>query len=316
MLEYGEPISIEVLPEIPTKYPTIDDLVDVPKTFANKIIKSIKNEGLYKRYGVKPSKSFLINGLPGTGKTFTMKALNNTINNDLTGFITTPEDVREAIDLFDVKFVKYDVGEYGTAFINRGSRIIQTFFDKAFQYSLDSPVVIEIDEADAILSSRSLDTHSEDRKNLETLMKNLQVANDTDGIYVVLMTNLKKYIDPAVLRAGRIDKHYIFPLPDENARKELFQHIIDTKNKNANYKIIRKYDLNKLSKLTDNFSYADISSVIEKSLENKVEEFIDKRKQLKADYRGFITEKGLEEEIEKHKNEFGIESGSDSKFII
>ena len=42
------------------------------------------------------------------------------------------------------------------------------------------------------------------------------------GIFVIATTNRPDMIDPAVLRTGRIDKHIFVPLPDHDARKEMF----------------------------------------------------------------------------------------------
>lgn len=42
------------------------------------------------------------------------------------------------------------------------------------------------------------------------------------GIFVIATSNRPDKIDPAVLRTGRIDKQIYVPLPDLDARKEMF----------------------------------------------------------------------------------------------
>ena len=37
------------------------------------------------------------------------------------------------------------------------------------------------------------------------------------------MTNRKDMIDPAILRAGRLEVHLEISLPDENGRKQIFE---------------------------------------------------------------------------------------------
>lgn len=52
-----------------------------------------------------------------------------------------------------------------------------------------------------------------------SLMNNLG-----DGVIVVGATNNPEWIDPAILRAGRIDNHFALTLPDASARAEILQY--------------------------------------------------------------------------------------------
>ncbi len=296
----------------PSDYPKREDVVGVGKQFLDDIIINIQQSDLFEHVGIQPNKIYLLEGPPGTGKTFSVDALNNTLNErfyrEATIYNKLTEEQAEKIKppQPQVYFFPYDTGNYGTAFINRGSRIVQAFFNILYLYALKGKKVVAVmDEADSILTSRrrSIQGTREDTKVLETFMKNLQEAHDTQNIYVILMTNYRQVIDEAVLRAGRIDQKYVFELPDYQARKNLFKRKIDTINEKAGYKVIRQYDLNHLARITEGYNGADIVTIIEKAIRKRCYEVAKKRtnKIIPALY---ITQKRLEKEIEQHTRLF------------
>ena len=63
-------------------------------------------------------------------------------------------------------------------------------------------------------------------------------------------------IDPTILRAGRLDKKYYVGVPDETARKALFELYL----KNRPYDFGLDYD--ELSELTKNYVSADIQLIV------------------------------------------------------
>lgn len=320
-MELGEPIAVYVSPEAPKTYPTIDDLVGIAKEFANDVVEGIEHKDTYKRYGLTPNKSFFLNGAPGTGKTFALKALNNTFNKTLATLIEegamTTKDIEDTLN-YQVAMVSYDIGDYGTAYVNRGSRIIQEFFNQVYNMSYGCPVIIQLDEADALLASRTLNTYNtgEDKKNLETLMKNLQIANDMPDVYVVMMTNLKEFVDDAVLRAGRVDKHYTLGLPDYQIRKQLFNKIITNRDEKCEYSMFRGIDYDKLAELSKDFTPADIASVVDNSVRTKVKDIIRKEKETNAEIHGYVTQSQLEDRIKEHRKEFKPEEDDVDKYIL
>jgi len=103
---------------------------------------------------------------------------------------------------------------------------------------LGKSVLVSVDEADSLFISRKgkVQSHSEDRKVLDTLMKNIQTAHDTENVYVTLMTNLSEDMDDASLRAGRIDRRIKLQLPNKEERGLAYEHAINQANDRANYK--------------------------------------------------------------------------------
>ena len=76
------------------------------------------------------------------------------------------------------------------------------------------------------------------------------------GIFIIGATNYPHMIDPAILRAGRIEKKYYVGAPDKEARKALFKLYLSK----------RPYDFgldySKLADLTENYVSADIELII------------------------------------------------------
>ena len=298
----------------PKDEPKIEDLVGEAKRFADDFILALVAKDSFINAGVLPDKSFLLEGEKGTGKTYSIEALNNTLNSDFNAkyaryvdeVLSAGKD-KKAIKrvkkpTLNVYFFPYDVGTYGTAYINRGSRIAEAFFNVAMQYAEKAPSVIVIDEADAVLGKRGGEIHStgEDYKLLETFMKKMQEAHDKPDTYVVLMTNFREMIDSAVLRAGRIDKKYIFHLPDATAREELFRKQIFKIRKRAGYKVFRDIDYDSVVAESEGFNNADIVSVVEQAVKERVREKYNGKPANKI----YISTKRLVDTIRDYNEQF------------
>lgn len=50
------------------------------------------------------------------------------------------------------------------------------------------------------------------------------LSNLGDGVVVIGATNFPEWIDPAILRDGRLENHFELPLPDQKLRAEILQH--------------------------------------------------------------------------------------------
>jgi transitional endoplasmic reticulum ATPase len=72
---------------------------------------------------------------------------------------------------------------------------------------------------------------------------------------VIATTNRPDKIDPAVLRTGRIDKHVYVPLPDFEARREMFSLHLQGRP-------LGEIDYDKLAQMTEGYIASDISYVV------------------------------------------------------
>ncbi len=77
------------------------------------------------------------------------------------------------------------------------------------------------------------------------------------NIFIVATTNRPDKIDPAVLRTGRIDKQVYVPLPDKEARREMFAIHLDGRPYDKEH-----LDFDKLADLSEGFIASDIAYVV------------------------------------------------------
>ena len=299
-------------PTLPDGYPLKEDVVGEARKFIDDFQENLYGKNVYNVLGINSDKTYLIEGKPGLGKTLGVKAINNTLNRHITKRLEDryidEGETEDSISLseFNILLFEYDIGKYGTAYINMGSKTIQNFFDNAFNYArLGKPVLVSVDEADSLFTSRKskVQAHSEDRKVLDTLMKNIQLAHDSENIYVTLMTNLSEDMDDASLRAGRIDRRIKLELPNKEERRLAYEHAINKANDRANYKVIRTSNVNSLSNISEGFNYADIFQSVESALRIKAKDLI--RTKTKGVVRaGYIQQSSLEKAILSHKDSF------------
>jgi len=124
----------------------------------------------------------------------------------------------------------------------------------------NKPSIIFIDEVDSLCSSRS-DNESESARRIKTefLVQMQGVGNDVDGILVLGATNIPWVLDAAIRR--RFEKRVYIPLPDQNARKDMFKlQVGDTPNS------LQEENYRSLAEKTEGYSGHDISIVVRDAL--------------------------------------------------
>jgi len=261
------------------------------KTKLEDIILPMQNNMVYACMGVDIPKSFLFYGPPGTGKTYTATAIGQSLANQTEK---------------KVGFMKYDIGTMGTAYINMGSVNMQYFFDSGKAILEQVPdiehIIYFFDEIDSLLSHRgSINQSKEDNKLCETFMKNLQYINDRGENEIIIgATNFLDGLDTASIRSGRFNEKLEFKLPDEEHRTALISNYLEAQNKRVGYKVFRKYNVEELVSISNNFNCADVDLCIKNSLKEKI------RQELRNKPKGiipawYVTQKGLKEEFEKLK---------------
>lgn len=163
-----------------------------------KVIFMIQNKELAEQYRITPPNGMLLYGPPGCGKTFFAEKFAEETN-------------------FNFMLVKSS--DIGSSLVHGTEAKIQKLFSKAEK---NSPIVLCFDEFDALVPIRG--AHGSEYQSGEVNEFLAQMNNCAKkGIFIIATSNRPDKIDPAILRTGRIDKQVFVPLPDKEARKEMFK---------------------------------------------------------------------------------------------
>lgn len=232
----GSPInelkSSEVLQTSDTK---LDDIIglDEAKDELKIIISLIKNTIEGNDLGAKIPHGILLSGPPGVGKTMIAKAVSNAAG---------------------VPFISMSGSDFQEIYVGTGAKHVRELFSLARK---NAPCIIFIDEFDAIGTSReSASVHSEDRRTINALLKEMDGFKSLDQVFVIAATNHPETLDPAIVRSGRFDREItIRPPASWHVRKELFKHYLKDK------KIAEDVNIDSLAKTLSGFTGADIAYV-------------------------------------------------------
>jgi len=121
------------------------------------------------------------------------------------------------------------------------------------------PCIIFMDEIDAIGGRRFSEGTSADREIQRTLM---ELLNQLDGFdylgktKIIMATNRPDTLDPALLRAGRLDRKIEIPLPNEVGRLEILKIHASGVAKDG------EIDFESVVKMSDGLNGADLRNVV------------------------------------------------------
>lgn len=203
------------------------------KTYlSQRVIFVIKNKERVEKYKLTAPNGMLLYGPPGCGKTFVAEKFA-----EETGF----------------NFILVKSSDLASSFIHGSQEKIAQLFKQAEK---NAPVVICFDEFDALVPDRSNPGAQYSAGEVNEFLSQLNNCSKR-GIFVVGTTNRPDKIDPAVLRTGRIDKQVYVPLPDKEARKEMF--LLHLQGRPYAEDTI---DAEKLSELSEGFIASDIAYVV------------------------------------------------------
>lgn len=151
-----------------------------------------------------------------------------------TGKTTLAETFADAIARrhgIDVRVKRLSLRARGSGAVGEMTRLIGTAFDVVLREARAAgpgrPVVLVIDEADALAQSReAAQMHHEDRAGVNALTRGIsQVASERLGVLVIMCTNRAAALDPAIRR--RAATEFDFTRPNDAQREEVLTAIFD-----------------------------------------------------------------------------------------
>ena len=198
------------------------------------IIEPINNPEVYREYGVTIPNGMLLYGPPGCGKTFFAKHFAEEVGFNF--MCITPATLK-------------------SRWVNATQENIANMFKEAEE---NAPTIIFIDEFNELVPNREGNVHEMSRSAVNEMLAQMDRTGER-GIFVIGATNYPNTIDPAIMRAGRLDKKYYVGAPDPEARKALFELYL----KKRPYDFGIDYD--ELAVLTKNYVAADIKLIVDEA---------------------------------------------------
>jgi cell division protease FtsH len=208
--------------------------VDEAKEELREVIEFLKTPEKFTKLGGKIPKGILLVGPPGTGKTLLARAV-----------------AGEA----GVTFFSISGSEFVEMFVGVGAARVRDLFDQA---KLKAPCIIFIDELDALGKARGMGpmTHEEREQTLNQLLVEMDGFDPRVGVILMAATNRPEILDPALLRAGRFDRHVTVDRPDKLGRLAILR--VHAKQ----VALGPDADLENIAAMTPGFSGADLANII------------------------------------------------------
>lgn len=199
------------------------------------VIDMMQHPEQYEKSGAVVPKGMLFIGPPGVGKTLFARAIANEIG--------VPFYVIEGSNLSGMIF-------------GLGVLKLKTLFAKLRKHN---KAIVFIDEIDSMgarrQSDRGLGAQSDMNMTLNTLLTEMDGFH-ASNLLVIGATNNDGILDPALMRAGRMDRRIYFQTPKPEERKAIFQYYLDL------VLCAPDIDIDELVMLTASYSPAEIANVV------------------------------------------------------
>jgi len=176
--------------------------IDEAKAELMEIVEYLKAPERFRRLGGKLPKGVLLLGAPGTGKTLLARAV-----------------AGEA----GVPFFSISGASFVEMFVGVGAARVRDLFTQA---EAKAPCIIFIDELDALGKARGFGMaggNDEREQTLNQLLVQMDGFDTNKGVIIMAATNRPEILDPALLRAGRFDRHVPLDRPDLRGREQILQ---------------------------------------------------------------------------------------------
>lgn len=213
---------------------TLDQEAEVEK-----IVKAIQYRDYLRKIGLREIGKLLFVGPPGTGKTSTARAMSYRLK---------------------LPFLEVKLSMITSQFLGETSKNIDKVFELAKKLS---PCILFIDEFDFVAKTRTSDEHAAIKRAVNTLLKCIdEISLVNDGVLLIGATNHPKLLDNAAWR--RFDEIVMFPLPDRNMRKKIFELVLKP--------IEGTFDIEMLADSTENLAGSDLRLIVREAVLNALTE--------------------------------------------
>ncbi|MCS6289176.1 MAG: proteasome ATPase [Nitrospira sp.] len=176
---------------------------------------------IFADYKLSAPKGVLLYGPPGCGKTLIAKAVASSI-------------AKKLGHLKDKQLRSYFLHVKGPELLNKyvgeSERQVREVFKKAKERADDGhPVIVFFDEMDALFRTRGTGISSDIESTIvPQFLSEIDGVERLTNVIVIGASNRQDLIDPAVLRAGRLDVKVKVGRPDATAARDIFSKYVST----------------------------------------------------------------------------------------
>ncbi len=183
-----------------------------------------------------PARGILFTGPSGTGKTLMAKALAHK-----TG----------------LNFISISGPILFSKWLGESEKTLHEIFKRAKQ---SAPCLLFFDEIDALVARRGAGSEvGAPERVASQFFHELDALSDLSEVIILGATNRVDLLDPALMRAGRLDFVLPFPMPDEAARLEILK--IHTRDRPLSAEV----DLEEMSRETAGLAGADLAYICQRA---------------------------------------------------
>lgn len=203
----------------------------IKEIMKKKIINILKDPERAKKFKIQIPNGMLLYGPPGCGKSF------------------IAEKFAEEAG-YNYMFVKSS--DLASIYVHGSQEKIGKLFDDARK---NAPAIINFDEFEALVPDRSKVNNASESGEVNEFLSQMNNCGK-DRVFVIASSNRPDLIDPAVRRKGRLDQIIYIPVPDKEARKEIFKIHMSGRPAKKNIDYI------KLAGMTENYVASDIAYIV------------------------------------------------------
>ncbi len=180
--------------------------------------------------GLDRPKGLLLNGVQGSGKSLTAKAI---------------------AGVWNLPLLRLDIGSLFNKFIGETEKNLRDAIKTA---EVMSPCILWIDEIEKGISTGDGTTGTSDRV-LGTILT--WMAERKHRVFLAITANNIEALPPELIRKGRLDEIFFVDLPDHNTRKEIFRIHLNKREVSSD-----SFDLERLAQISNGFSGAEIEQSV------------------------------------------------------